>query len=673
MGLRLLFTLTVFLFGLLTSNAPVSGLKVPESTLPNDHVLDSLAGVYADSVIMTLDWDRKVGQLFMVEAYSNKDESHVKSIAGLIKNHHIGGVIFFQGSPHRQASMTNFFQSQSKIPLLVGIDGEWGLSMRLDSTIRFPRQMTLGASADDSLMLKIGSEIGRQCKRIGVHINFAPVVDVNTNPINPVISSRSFGEDKRLVSKMAVQYMDGMREQGVLACAKHFPGHGNTDSDSHFTLPVVRELESQIDSVELYPFREIIREGVSSIMVAHLSIPALDPTPKRASTLSPLIVKGLLRQKMGFEGLIFTDALNMKGVADHFQSGELEIAALKAGNDILLFSSNVPLAWKAVRQAIDKGELDSIDINSKVKRILKAKFKAGLNNYQAVDLNGLTSDLNTPYAKHLAELAYEKSLVLVANRDAAVPVRMDHHCSMASLTINQDNHGVLYKTMSTMAPVAKYVPPGEIKESAIAKMVNELSQHDYVVIGIHNTNIKASGGYGIPSWVDNMISRLSARTKVVTVVFGTTYSLSRIPAAKKGHALVLAHEDTEDSQKAAANLLFGISGTSARLPASSPPVFNSGDGVSLRSAMLRLRYADPYDVGLVPTDFRQIDSIAKKMISDKAAPGCQVLVAWKDRIVYHKAFGKHTYDRESPPVALTDIYDVASVTKIASTALAAMK
>ncbi|MEY3342411.1 MAG: hypothetical protein RL090_95 [Bacteroidota bacterium] len=673
LGFRLVFTLSACVMGVLTSNAPVSGLKAPDTSARNDRTLDSLATSYADSVINTMDWDRKVGQLFMVEAYSNKDDAHVKAVSNLVRNFHIGGVIFFQGSPFRQASMTNLFQSQSKTPLLVGIDGEWGLSMRLDSTTRFPRQMTLGASNDDSLMFRVGAEIGRQCKRMGIHVNFAPVVDVNTNPINPVISSRSFGEDKKLVARMAIKYMEGMRQHGVLACGKHFPGHGNTDSDSHFTLPVVRELEGQLDSVELYPFREIIREGVASIMVAHLNIPALDPTPKRASTLSPEIVNGLLRKKMGFDGLIFTDALNMKGVADHFQSGELEILALKAGNDVLLFSKDVPVAWKAVRQAVSNGELDTSEINLKVKRVLKAKYKAGLHKYAPVDLNGLTKDLNTPYAKHLAELAYEKSLVLVYNRDAAVPLRMDHHCSMASLTINDDGSGAMYKYMSAMAPMQRYWGPKEPKESAIVKLVNDLAEHDYVVVGIHNTNIKASSGYGIPTWVDNVIKRLSSKTKVVVAVFGTAYSLSRVPSVKDCHALILAHEDTENAQKAVANLVFGVSGASARLPASTPSLFKMGDGVSLRSAMLRLRNADPFDVGLNPADFRQIDSICKRMITDKAAPGCQVLVAWKDRIVYHKAFGKHTYDREARNVELTDVYDVASVTKVASTAIAAMR
>jgi beta-glucosidase-like glycosyl hydrolase/CubicO group peptidase (beta-lactamase class C family) len=533
--------------------------------------------------------------------------------------------------------------------------------------------MTLGAARSDTLVYAIGAEIARQCMRLGIHINFAPAVDINTNPINPVISSRSFGEKKELVARLSKSYMKGMQDNGVLACAKHFPGHGNTDSDSHYTLPLVRDSQASIDSVELYPFKELIREKVASVMVAHLFIPALDNTKDRASTLSPIIVDSLLRKKLGYDGLIFTDALNMKGVADFYKPGELAVLALRAGNDVLLFSRDVPAAWKQVRSAIDSGDLDSLEINNKVRRILKAKYKAGLHQYKPVEMEGLTQDLNSQWAEYLAQVSFEKSMVVLANKDGSIPIRMGNHCAMASVTINNDKFGDFVESMASWSPIDRFRAGEDMKESALAKMVNELSKYDYVIVGIHNTTIKSAGGYGIPTWTDNFLTRLATRTRLITVLFGNSYSLGRIPSASKGYGLILAHEDSKHAQLGAANLLFGVSGTNASLPVTAGREFKIGDGYPLRGSMIRLRKAYPYEIGMDPRDFNKIDSIAYKLIADNAAPGCQVLVTWKDRIVYHKAFGRHTYESNSKAVALTDVYDIASVTKIASTALAAMK
>jgi beta-N-acetylhexosaminidase len=671
MYLRLLF---VWLLTLLLSQSSATsnglGIDSMESTSDSTSVK---AKVWADSILNLMDWDHKVGQLFMVEAYSNRDDEHMQSLSSMVNEQHVGGIIFFQGSPHKQALMTNQLQQSSKVPLLVGIDGEWGLSMRLDSTVRFPRQMTLGASKSDTLIYAIGKEIARQCKRIGIHINFAPVVDVNSNPLNPVISSRAFGEDKRLVTRLATQYMNGMQDNGVLACAKHFPGHGNTDSDSHYTLPFVKDSAASIDSVELYPFRSLIRDNVASVMVAHLSIPALDTATNRATSLSPFVVDTLLRQRLGFQGLVFTDALNMKGVADYYEPGELAVLALQAGNDVLLFSRDVPTAWMRVRNALEQCELDSVEINNKVRRILIAKYMSGLNNYSPINMQGLTRDLNTPWAQYLAKTAYEKSLVLLNNEKGNIPIRMGNHCSMASLAINDDNAGEFFESIASMVPVSKFNAKGDLNEMDIANLVKELEVFDYVVVGIHNTNIKSANGYGVPSWADSLLLLIGSKTNLITVVFGNSYALSRIPSTKTFGSLVLAHEDTRISQSVAANLIFGISGTNSTLPVSPLGTFTAGDGIPIRSSMLRLRKAFPYEVGMSPVDFNAIDSIANKLISDKVAPGCQVLVAWKDRIVYHKSFGRQTYEATSREIALTDLYDVASVTKIASTALAAMK
>ena len=296
---------------------------------------------WVDSVFNNMTLNEKIGQLFMVAAYSNKGPEHTQDILRLIKKHHIGGLIFFQGTPEKQAKLTNIYQYNAKIPLMIGMDAEWGLGMRLDSVISYPRQMTLGAISDDSLIYKMGLDIGAQLRRLGVHVNFAPVVDINNNPANPVIGSRSFGEDRNNVAGKGIAYMNGLQDRNVLAVAKHFPGHGDTDKDSHKTLPVISHDSLRLDSIELYPFKRLISNGVGGVMTAHLNIPSLIDEPNRPSTLSKKVVTHMLKDQLGFNGLVFTDALNMKGVTNNFQSGEIEIEALKAGNDVLLYPQDV--------------------------------------------------------------------------------------------------------------------------------------------------------------------------------------------------------------------------------------------------------------------------------------------------------------------------------------------
>ena len=299
---------------------------------------------WADSILATMSYEERLGQLFMIDAFSNKDSAHVYQVLSLIDSFKLGGIIFFKGSPYKQAVLTNLYQQHSSIPLMIGIDGEWGLNMRLDSTVRFPRQMTLAAGGDSDAIYRMGNDIAEQCKRMGIQINFAPAVDINNNAANPIINSRSFGENKNKVTEFGYQYMKGLQDRGVLACAKHFPGHGNTDADSHLSLPVVNADRTELDTMELVPFRKLFNNGVASVMVAHLFIPSLDTTPKRAGTLSPEIVTNLLQKEEGFNGLIFTDALNMKGVTEYYPPGDLELLAFQAGNDVLLYSENIPKA-----------------------------------------------------------------------------------------------------------------------------------------------------------------------------------------------------------------------------------------------------------------------------------------------------------------------------------------
>jgi beta-glucosidase-like glycosyl hydrolase len=337
----------------------------------------------------------------MVAAYSNRDLKHVKEIKDLIVNYNIGGLIWMQGGPLRQGQLANYYQSIAKTPLLYSIDAEWGLAMRLDSTVRYPKQMTLGAIQNDSLIYRMGRQIARECKRLGVHVNFAPVADVNNNPLNPVIGLRSFGENKYKVAQKAYMYMQGMQEEFVMANGKHFPGHGDTDGDSHLSLPQINHSVARLDSLELFPFQYLFDRGLASVMVAHLNVPNLDTAKNIPSTLSPKIVNELLKKKMAYNGLVFTDALNMKGVSAAYEPGIVDVKALLAGNDVLLFSGDVPKAIAEIQKAITEGKITQQEIDERCRKIIQAKYWCGLDKKQEIVTRNLFKELNTKQSEQL--------------------------------------------------------------------------------------------------------------------------------------------------------------------------------------------------------------------------------------------------------------------------------
>ena len=357
--------------------------------------VDSLAQLkWVDSVMNGMNLDEKIGQLFMVQAYSNKDVKHRKFIEKQIIKYHIGGLIFMQGTPYKQALLTNKYQSISKTPLLIGFDGEWGLDMRLQHTFRFPWNMTLGAIQDDALIAQMGKYIGEHCKRLGIHMNFAPVADININPKNPIIGNRSFGENKVNVTEKSLAFMRGMQSVNVLASGKHFPGHGDTADDSHSKLPILPFSKKRLENIELYPYERLIEGDLTSIMVAHLGVKALEPNPSLPTSLSYNVITNLLKGKMGFKGLVLTDALNMKGATGFAKPGDIDLAAILAGNDILLIPEDVPAAVKKIKDAVEQRVLSVVRIDASVRKILMAKYWAGLNAFEFVDTENLQQDLN---------------------------------------------------------------------------------------------------------------------------------------------------------------------------------------------------------------------------------------------------------------------------------------
>lgn len=635
-------------------------------------VFDSPASrQWADSVFSTLSYKQRIGQLFMIEAFSNKDANHVKQVAALIDSFDVGGLIFFQGGPMRQANLTNYYQSITRIPLLVAIDGEWGLNMRLDSTMRYPRQMTLSAGVDSAMVYRMGKEIAAECKRMGIHINFAPSIDVNNNPGNPIINSRSFGEDKNRVALLGSAYSAGMQDAGVMASAKHFPGHGNTDTDSHLALPFINNTRAEIDSVELVPFKKLICEGVGSVMVAHLFIPALDSTPGIPGSLSPYITKQLLRKELGFEGLVFTDALNMKGVAANFPSGELELLALKAGNDILLNTENVGKSVERIHLAIQNCEIDQEEVDQHVKRILMAKYWAGLNEKQWIDTVALHSDLNNADAKYLTYKLYEPSVTLLRNKGSFIPLGPSTKKSIASLVIGDTTGITFQQVLNRYAKVDCFAIGRDAGVAAADSIIARLRDFDQLIVSIHNTSINATKNFNITETTRYLTEHLSHRKDALLCVFGNAYVLGKLKHLEDWNTLVLCYEDTWLPQQIAAEKIFGAGVFKGHLPVSPEAHYTRGMGISAIETS-RMKYTPAEEEGILTEQLFPIDAIVNKAIADSAMPGCQVLVALNGNVVYAKAFGKFTYEG-SRAVKMTDLYDVASVTKVAATGLALMK
>lgn len=624
---------------------------------------------WVDSIMNSMSPKQRIGHLFMVAAYSNKGEKHVQEIEELISKYGIGGLIFFQGGPVRQAILTNRYQALSKVPLFIAMDAEWGLGMRLDSVISFPKQMTLGAIADDKYIYKMGKEVARQCRRIGVHVNFAPCVDVNSNPNNPVIGMRSFGEDKVNVANKGIAYMKGMQDHFVLTTAKHFPGHGDTETDSHHTLPVINHGIERLTDVEMYPFRQLIKDSVMGVLVGHIHVPALDNTPNRATTLSPHVVTDILKNDLGFKGLIFTDALNMKGVSNFYKPGEVDVHALISGNDVLLFPENVPVAIGKIEKAIENKQISQEDVDQKVRRILRAKYWAGLDHIAPVELKKLYEDLNSTAAKAVQQELYEKAMTVVFNDDQLIPLKYPDTTSIASISIGREKGNTFQEMLSKYANVAHFAVANKNSDEAVYDAVlNELKKFEVVIVGVQNTNIFNNKDYGISENSRKFIKKLQATTKTIVCVFGNPYSLKFFPTSPN---LLCAYEDNEVTYKVVPQVIFGGIQATGRTPVSIGQEIAINSGYDTNPFVKRLRYAYPENAGMDGVTLRQIDSIALKAIADKATPGCQVVAVKNGTVVFEKAYGTLTYDKKEP-VTYNTLYDIASVSKVAGTLQAVM-
>lgn len=626
---------------------------------------------WVDSVFNSLTPQQRIAQLMVVRESGINSGGvifYTDKVEELIRNYNIGAICLFQGGPVKQAGFINYFQQVAQTPLMVCIDGETGLGMRMtDSVYKFPDQLTLGAVQDAAIVYEVGKAIGAQCRREGINVNYAPVIDINNNPNNPVINFRSFGEDKYKVALFGTQMMRGIQENGVMACAKHFPGHGDVSVDSHLDLPVITKSYASLDSLELYPFKVLFNEGVGSVMIAHLSIPAIDNTPHMPSSLSRKNVTDLLRNTLGFKGISFTDALEMQGVAKYFPQGDAAVHSLVAGNDMLCLPGDVPLAIQKIQAAISNKTLDSIDIDNRVKKVLLAKYNLGLNKVGYINPANLHEDLNKDVIALRRKVA-RHAITLLRLKDAAIfPLKNDKKVAYVGIGIPDTNTIATFLKIENNADVflLKYTDEAAIADSILKHIEGN---YDAVVIGVHQFNKFPAGNFGFSTNALNLIKNIQGSMPAITMVFGNPYALKNFCEADN---LVECYEDDPVFQEAAYNWLNGNFVAEGKLPVTVCDAFHFGDGIT-DLGLEELQQVRPQEEGFDSIKLAAVDSIADDAIANHATPGCVVLVAKNNKIVFNKAFGTLTYDTKQP-VTLNTVYDLASVTKITATTLAVMK
>lgn len=508
------------------------------------------ANAWVDSVFNTLTPQQRVAQLMIIRAHSNLGQEHINQVTELITKYNVGGLCFFQGGPLRQAKLTNYYQQIAKTPLLIAIDAEWGLGMRLDSVTALPKQLMLGATKDSLLVYNYGKVVANQCKRLGIHINYAPVVDVNNNAANPVINDRSFGEDKYTVATLGIAYMNGLQENGIMACAKHFPGHGDVAVDSHYDLPVINKSVAELDSVELYPFKRMIEANVGSIMIAHLYIPAIDSSVNRATSLSKNNVTNLLKNKLQYKGLIFTDALEMQGVTKFFPAGDAALQSIIAGNDMLCLPSDIPNSINKILAAVNNKEIDENDLNQRVKKVLLAKYNLGLHHLKPIDTIQLIADLN----KEINQLRLQVS------KSAITLVK----CSNRQFFANSKKLKVAYVGFGTDR-VNSFA--AEIKEAYNAKLflfnytdstaitttLKKIKRkYKTIIVGVHNYSRKPVNNFGLSNMAINAINYLGNNDNALVVAFGNPYAIANFAEVKN---LLACYEDDTITQLTAAQII----------------------------------------------------------------------------------------------------------------------
>lgn len=609
---------------------------------------------WVDSVYNQMSLDERIGQLIIIHVNGDNGAANRQNLVSLVGDQYAGGVLFSKGTPENQAILTNLAQENARVPLMITFDGEWGLSMRLDNTTRFPKNMMLGAIKNDSLIYYYGREMARQCRIMGIQVNFAPDVDVNSNPSNPVIGIRSFGEDPKRVARLGIAYARGLESGKVLPVAKHFPGHGDTSTDSHKTLPLINHDKDRLENVELLPFKKYIDAGLASVMTGHLNIPALDNTGA-PSSLSKPIVTDLLQTELGFSGLVFTDGLAMKGVS---VEKDMSVRAILAGNDLLLGPINARREFEALKIAVESGVLSDSIINARCRKILEYKYLLGLNRLKPVDTNNLLARLNTTSAEWLCRKLNEEAITLLKNEDKIVPLKSLDKKKIAAVSLGASRNNPFHTTLKLYGDVTCFnvMSIGELR-----KLQPELSGYNTILVSVHSNRVFSSA---------DIQSLVEGKQSVLTF-FTSPYSMARFNSViKSTDAVVVGYENTPFAQEYAAQAIFGGNNISGKLPVSVKGLYEVGEG--METAKTRLAYNLPEEVGIKSSDLDKIEEIVKDGIAQQAFPGCQVLVAKDGVVIYNQSFGSFEYNK-AQEVTNDDLYDIASMSKASATIPAIMK
>ena len=612
--------------------------------------------VWVDSIYNSLSIDQKIGQLFTIWVATKQGPEKMDEVSSIIKKNHLGGLIFSLGNINDQAKYTNEFQSISKVPLLIGMDAEWGIGMRLDDAFSFPYNMTLGALNDNSLIYRVGKRIGVHAKRIGVHINFAPVTDINTNPNNPIIGSRSFGEDKINVTMKSLSYLKGMQSEGIMGSAKHFPGHGDTSTDSHKTLPIINFSAKRINDVELFPYKQLIKNNLSTVMVAHMEVPSLEKEPKMPSTLSKNIISKLLKKKLKFEGLVITDAMDMKGVVDFNKNQSADVSALLAGNDVLLMPDDLDESTKSIKNAIKDGTITEKRLKYSVKKILMAKYKAGLHKNNKVDLKNIVEDMNSNIDKLLFEEITEKSITLIKNDNDILPLK-DVSSKIAFLEMGDSNSDEFFKMLNHYTKVDK------VQYDSKAELLRTLKPYKTVIVGFHKSNKSPFDPYKFSKTEIETLELLSKNKNVILDVFAKAYALMDVDMTNVSSVLV-SYQNNVTAQNKSAQIIFGALPALGRLPVSINKKYPLHTSIKTET-INRLSYGLPNSKNFDLDKLNSIDLVIEDAIEKRMTPGAQLLIAKNGKVVLNKSYGYKTYEKNNL-INWDHIYDLASLTKILS-------
>ena len=612
--------------------------------------------VWVDSIYNSLSIDQKIGQLFTIWVATKQGPEKMDEVSSIIKKNHLGGLIFSLGNINDQAKYTNEFQSISKVPLLIGMDAEWGIGMRLDDAFSFPYNMTLGALNDNSLIYRVGKRIGVHAKRIGVHINFAPVTDINTNPNNPIIGSRSFGEDKINVTMKSLSYLKGMQSEGIMGSAKHFPGHGDTSTDSHKTLPIINFSAKRINDVELFPYKQLIKNNLSTVMVAHMEVPSLEKEPKMPSTLSKNIISKLLKKKLKFEGLVITDAMDMKGVVDFNKNQSADVSALLAGNDVLLMPDDLDESTKSIKNAIKDGTITEKRLKYSVKKILMAKYKAGLHKNNKVDLKNIVEDMNSNIDKLLFEEITEKSITLIKNDNDILPLK-DVSSKIAFLEMGDSNSDEFFKMLNHYTKVDK------VQYDSKAELLRTLKPYKTVIVGFHKSNKSPFDPYKFSKTEIETLELLSKNKNVILDVFAKAYALMDVDMTNVSSVLV-SYQNNVTAQNKSAQIIFGALPAVGRLPVSINKKYPLHTSIKTET-INRLSYGLPSSKNFDLDKLNSIDLVIEDAIEKRMTPGAQLLIAKNGKVVLNKSYGYKTYEKNNL-INWDHIYDLASLTKILS-------